>query len=407
MADITNLERFLKDVAGAIKTKKGTTALIPAAKFDEEIASITAGEGAVENGDVKLFASVEEMNNYVEANSGDLAIVYSVEATSVASGTKFSNLYFPKTMSVPKRTLTQPTVTATGDADITVVFTSTSVTFSIKYPKCPYTFTVLYELSEGTTYVRNDTYSDSPFNAAELNEYGFIWSNELLIFPASVSVTFTMPTLASNAVKAAFRYGELIFGGMYQYKSSKWTIADNQFSVKENDVISGKTAYGPDGLITGTRPVVAMELVENVKYEPMTNYVGVTIDRDVAINTGGILTIKGAVVADKVGLTGDKIVAGNTILGVKGTASAGGSTELGEYSATFISDKPFEDGSNVKVLYTNDENKLDTIPKPAPFSGRFDGYNDITTSSWGSFVNITTSTIFTTNKVYRASNTLG
>lgn len=87
--------------------------------------------------------------------------------------------------------------------------------------------------------------------------------------------------------------------------------------------------------------------------------------------------------------------------------TAGGSVELGEYSATFISDKPFGDGSNVKVLYTNDENKLDAIPEPAPFSGRFDGYSDITTSSWGSWVNITTDTIFTTNKVYRANNTLG
>ena len=240
MADITNLESFLKDVAGAIKTKKGTTALIPAAKFDEEIASITTGEG-VDTSDAT--ATAEELL---------------INKTAYVNGKKI-----------------------TGTAED----------------------------------IRDGHMEAAIFDVHNDDELGIIHTSS------------AYPPSATTALMNA-----------------------------------------------------------NTFYE---------------------VDIKHNVMANAIGLTADKLVKGNTILGVKGTASAGGSTELGEYSATFISDKPFEDGSNVKVLYTNDENKLDAIPEPAPFSGRFDGYNDITTSAWGSFVNITTGTIFTANKVYRASNTLG
>lgn len=43
MADITNLEQFLTDVATSIKNKKGITETIPAANFDTEIESIATG----------------------------------------------------------------------------------------------------------------------------------------------------------------------------------------------------------------------------------------------------------------------------------------------------------------------------------------------------------------------------
>lgn len=43
MARVDNLENFLTDVAGAIKTKKGTTDKIPAANFDTEIEGIETG----------------------------------------------------------------------------------------------------------------------------------------------------------------------------------------------------------------------------------------------------------------------------------------------------------------------------------------------------------------------------
>ena len=43
MADTSNLSNYLKDVADAIRAKKGTEDTIPAANFDTEIASIETG----------------------------------------------------------------------------------------------------------------------------------------------------------------------------------------------------------------------------------------------------------------------------------------------------------------------------------------------------------------------------
>lgn len=180
------------------------------------------------------------------------------------------------------------------------------------------------------------------------------------------------------------------------------------------DMARGKTAYVNGEKIEGVIFEAKEGSLNGSATEQPFHYrgqltLGKQIVEDMLIREGVIynLSIPHESLVSLYGITSDMIVSGNTILGVEGTATAGGSVELGGYSATFISNKPFEDGSNVKVLYTNNENKLDTIPKPAPFSGRFDGYNDITTSSWGSLVNITTGTIFTTNKVYRASNTEG
>lgn len=43
MADISNLSVYLKDLANAIREKKGTEEQIPAANFDTEIKSIETG----------------------------------------------------------------------------------------------------------------------------------------------------------------------------------------------------------------------------------------------------------------------------------------------------------------------------------------------------------------------------
>lgn len=43
MADTSNLSNYLKDVADAIREKKGTEDTIPAANFDTEILGITTG----------------------------------------------------------------------------------------------------------------------------------------------------------------------------------------------------------------------------------------------------------------------------------------------------------------------------------------------------------------------------
>ena len=54
MADTSNLSNYLKDVADAIRAKKGTEDAIPAANFDTEIASIPTG---IDTSDADALAS--------------------------------------------------------------------------------------------------------------------------------------------------------------------------------------------------------------------------------------------------------------------------------------------------------------------------------------------------------------
>ena len=100
MADTSNLSSYLKDLADAIREKKGTEAQIPAANFDTEILSIETGidtsdataiandiltgKTAYAKGEkiigafsgAKLFSSTEEMNSEDTINDGDLGLVY-------------------------------------------------------------------------------------------------------------------------------------------------------------------------------------------------------------------------------------------------------------------------------------------------------------------------------------------
>ena len=99
MADTSNLTNYLKDVATAIKKKKGTTDPILAANFDIEIETIETN--VIESIDgAKIFNSISEMKSDNTSVAGDMAVVYNTGVTPSSSDVYFRRLYCPKTVTI-------------------------------------------------------------------------------------------------------------------------------------------------------------------------------------------------------------------------------------------------------------------------------------------------------------------
>ena len=108
MADTSNLSNYLKDVADAIREKKGTEEQIPAANFDTEIRSIESGidtssdnpitADSVEKGK-EGFVNGEKVTGTLETRAGSLDVMVSEDNIIVGNergwdcvSTKYTNV---------------------------------------------------------------------------------------------------------------------------------------------------------------------------------------------------------------------------------------------------------------------------------------------------------------------------
>ena len=162
MADTSNLSNYLKDVADAIRAKKGTTDPIPAANFDIEIASIPTGGGRV--GDVKLFETVEEMQVDTTAKDGDLAVVYREEIQNMTADTQTQYITFPETVTLPEA-FTDSFYGMLRAVDESVMFDGQVMLDQSMFNFNGYSETgmirVGYQSEDGITYTRQEFMGDS------------------------------------------------------------------------------------------------------------------------------------------------------------------------------------------------------------------------------------------------------
>lgn len=151
------------------------------------------------------------------------------------------------------------------------------------------------------------------------------------------------------------------------------------------DVVSSKVFYGADGT-KQTGEVYAMDSLAG----RITNYGGTISGGSVTDSNGTIgfysdpygfpLYLKGtggfsveapySVVADAINLTSDKIVSGNTILGVQGTAATGGGSETGLLNVQ-------QGASTLQDIVITISNPMQIMPKRLLLMMTTDGYYNL------------------------------
>ena len=166
-----------------------------------------------------------------------------------------------------------------------------------------------------------------------------------------------------------------------------------------NDMTEGKTAYVNGEKITGTIPEITPYtgvLTLNQKGigsdgDGTIGYLNSDMDKDTIVRKGTNVAIMAdnAKIADMIGLTADKIVKGNSFLGIEGTAEAGGTAiegvKLFETQEEMQADESAKEGDlavvyreEIKNMTADSQTQYITFPETVTLPGAFESSAYIT-----------------------------
>lgn len=207
-------------------------------KKDVEILGVTGTYKG--SGDVKLFNTVNEMQNSSGNQDGDLAIVYENSIETLTTESEFQIATFPETVMLPARHSLSTSFGLVSVESSTDVFSATGsltrTSFSLYISIPGGVIDIRYTSTNGTTYTRtvfeklNETVSGNEMNFGTIVKFSGTWNNDISYF--------IKPT-------------HIAFNGLFQYANNVFDYAKTQFD-NSSELIYDTTFYGSNGPVTGS-----------------------------------------------------------------------------------------------------------------------------------------------------------
>lgn len=312
MADTSNLTNFLGDIADAIRTKKETTEQIPAEQFDQEILSIETG---IDTSDATATADNLEIDKTAYVNNtkitGTLGKLMAINRTARDVATVNENL----NMTALIRNLNAAYFPTVGQLDNNAY----QMIFSI----------------DGAYYMVT---SSKQCNYQDYSSYEVLWNG--------------------GSLKAY----KLINGTWVQSSIPNITFERSNSVVRIDNVRFVSIIAGSNYSIMYTENLSSVFYSQNTDLQPKNSIV--TPDTALSISATN------SDVANTIGLTADKLVKGNTVLGIEGTAETG--VDTSDATATV------EDIRKDKTAYVNGVKLIgNTI-----FAGVYKSFDELPNTSY-------------------------
>lgn len=296
-------------------------------------------EGVAEAGDnsnIKVFNTVEEMNAVEDGQEGDLAIIYGYRWTQMSHDLAFNAMEFPDTIE-----LTEPVPDWANSCYFAPAAyeTENSAAVIVSYDTSAITVNFRMDAAAAEETFITYTSTDGLFFTADRAD------NRILNLPNDVMATsIDVWILDHNKIAKINAKTADIYMFYEDYGMTGWENISNttnsqgidtsDATATSENIEPGYSAYTKDGLVHGNM-TVAEGLTIDSEYEKESPEYRLFYDAEtnkvqqIYRNTYKTLILEGTEmdvrftgkdIAEVIGLTPDKIVEGNTILGISGTA---------------------------------------------------------------------------------------